>query len=577
MDTRELYGFLYSENTYGGSLVVNIVETVQNKLKEEITSAVLKAKLAEQDEMPNVMLELPKEKAHGDYATNVAMQLARIAKKPPREIAEDIVANMNKENASISKIDIAGPGFINFFLNQDYLTTIVPMIIQLCDEYGRSNFGEGKKVQVEFVSANPTGSLHLGHARGAAYGDTLCRLLDKAGYDVHREYYINDAGNQIQNLALSVEARYFQALGLEKDMPEDGYYGEDIIQFGRELAETEGDRLIRMQEKERHDFFRNYGLQKELEKIKQDLEDYRVKFDEWYSETSLYTSGKVNDVLKKLKERGETYEKDGAVWFQSTAYGDDKDRVLIKQDGTYTYLTPDIAYHEDKFKRGFETVINVWGADHHGYIPRMRAAVEALGYDPSRFKVEIIQMVNLMQNGEKVKMSKRTGKAVTLRELMEEVGIDAMRWFFAARSSDSHLDFDMDLAVSQSNENPVYYVQYAHARVCSILRQGEELDYEYTENVELASLSSEKEIELLKKLGEFPQAVADAADKLATQRMTNYVFELASALHSFYNVERVIDEKNVQQSKARFQLMKAVQITLKNALALLGVSAPERM
>lgn len=556
---------------------MNIVETVKTTLISEITNAVLKAELAEREQLPKIMLEVPKEKAHGDYATNVAMQLAKIAKKPPRAIAEAIVTHLDKQKASIDKIEIAGPGFINFFLNEDYLTTLVPKIIELNDDYGKTTFGEGKKVQVEFVSANPTGNLHLGHARGAAYGDALCRILEKAGYDVHREYYINDAGNQIHNLALSVEARYFQALGLEKDLPEDGYYGNDIVEIARELAEKEGDRFVKMDENERLEFFRQYGLEKEIEKIKQDLNDYRVIFDEWYSETSLYTSGKVSEVLKKLQERNETYEKDGALWFRSTAYGDDKDRVLIKQDGSYTYLTPDIAYHDEKFKRGFDLLINVWGADHHGYIPRMRAAVEALGYDPERFKVEIIQMVNLMQNGEKVKMSKRTGKAVTLRELMEEVGIDAMRWFFAMRSSDSHLDFDMDLAVSQSNENPVYYVQYAHARVCSILRQGEALGFDFQEEVDLTQLSTEKEIDLLKKLAEFPQAVSEAADKRATQRMTNYVFELAATLHSFYNVERVIDDADEMKSKARFQLMKAVQITLKNALALLGVSAPERM
>ena len=556
---------------------MNIVEQIKTRLKEEIVSAILKANLAESDELPAIVLEHPKEKAHGDYATNIAMQLARIAKKPPRQIAEEIAARIDRDSAHIQKIEVAGPGFINFFLTNDYLANLVPAILRLGDKYGETQTGKGKKVQVEFVSANPTGSLHLGHARGAAYGDSLCRILEKAGYEVHREYYINDAGNQIHNLALSLEARYFQALGIEKNLPEDGYFGEDIVQFARELAEAEGDRLVKMDEEERLDFFRQYGLEKEMERIKQDLQDYRVEFDEWYSETSLYTSGKVAAALKKLEERGVTYEKDGALWFRSTAFGDDKDRVLIKQDGSYTYLTPDIAYHEDKFTRGFDLLINVWGADHHGYVPRMRAAVEALGYDVEQFKVEIIQMVNLMQNGEKVKMSKRTGKAVTLRELMEEVGIDAMRWFFAMRSADSHLDFDMDLAVSQSNENPVYYVQYAHARVCSILRQGRALGYDDTEDAVLAKLSSEKELELLKKLGEFPQAVDEAAERRATQRITNYVFELAAALHSFYNVERVSDEADPATSKARFQLMKAVQVTLKNALHLLGVSAPERM
>lgn len=556
---------------------MNLVETITNIIKEEIESAVIKANLAERDELPDIVLETPKEKAHGDFATNIAMQLARIAKKAPRVIAEEIVAHIDKEKASVAKVEIAGPGFINFFLDPGIFSKVVPAILSLGDQYGESDFGKGQKVQVEFVSANPTGSLHLGHARGAAYGDALCRILSKAGFDVYREYYINDAGNQIYNLAKSVEARYFQALGIEKELPEDGYYGEDIVQFGRELAETEGDRFVHMDEQKRYEFFREYGLKKELEKIKQDLQDYRVQFDEWYSETSLYETGKVEAVLERLKERGEVYEQDGALWFRSTVYGDDKDRVLVKQDGSYTYLTPDIAYHEDKFKRGFDLLINIWGADHHGYVPRIRAAVQALGYDPDRLKFEIIQMVNLLKNGEKVKMSKRTGKAVTLRELMEEVGVDAMRWFFAMRSSDSHLDFDIDLAVRESNENPVYYVQYAHARVCSILRQGESLGYDANEEVDLSLLSSEKEIELMKKLSEFPQAVIEAADKRATHRMTNYVFELASALHSFYNVERVIDEEHVEKSKARYQLMKAVQITIKNALELLGVSAPERM
>ena len=556
---------------------MNVVETIKETLKDEIKKAVLQAELCERDQLPDVTLEVPNEKAHGDYATNIAMQLARIAKKPPKTIAETIVSNMDRKRVSIQTIEIAGPGFINFFLDHTYLTQLIPTILRDGSKYGHSDFGNNRKVLVEFVSANPTGSLHLGHARGAAYGDALCRILKAAGFDVFREYYINDAGNQIHHLALSVEARYFQALGIDKEMPEDGYYGEDIIQFGKELAEKEGDRFVSFDEAERYQFFREYGLKRELDKLKKDLEDFRVTFDEWYSETSLYTSGKIDAVLDKLKRRGKIYEQDGAVWFRSSSYGDDKDRVLVKQDGSYTYLTPDIAYHEEKFKRGFDTLINVWGADHHGYIPRMKAAVQALGYDPERLKIEIIQMVNLLKNGEKVKMSKRTGKAVTLRELMEEVGVDAMRWFFAMRSADTHLDFDIDLAVSRSNENPVYYVQYAHARVCSILRQGEKLGYSVNDEADLSHLTSEKETDLLKKLGEFPEAVIEAADKRATQRVTNYAFELAACLHSFYNVERVIDQDAPEKSKARYQLMKAVQTTLSNALSLLGVSAPETM
>ncbi|MBO9130116.1 arginine--tRNA ligase [Bacillus sp. 165] len=556
---------------------MNTLEQVKELLKAEIKAAVLKAGLAPEEQTPDAVLEVPKEKAHGDFSTNMAMQLARIAKKAPRVIAEELVNSFDKEKASIDKIEIAGPGFINFYMDNSYLTDLIPVIVQAGEAYGETNAGKGQKVQVEFVSANPTGDLHLGHARGAAVGDTLCNVLAKAGYDVSREYYINDAGNQIHNLALSVEARYMQALGMDKEMPADGYYGEDIIGIGKSLAEEFGDRYAHADEKERYEFFREYGLKYELEKLKKDLGNFRVHFDVWYSETSLYNNGKIDEALAVLKERNEIYEQDGATWFHSTAYGDDKDRVLIKQDGSYTYLTPDIAYHRDKLERGFEKLINIWGADHHGYIPRMKAAIQALGYDKEMLEVEIIQMVQLYQNGEKVKMSKRTGKAVTLRELMEEVGVDAMRYFFAMRSADSHLDFDMDLAVSKSNENPVYYSQYAHARVCSILRQGEELGLGKGTEVNYKLIDSEKEFDLLKKLGEFPAAVAEAAQKRLPHRMTNYVFELASTLHSFYNAEKVLDRDNLEKSNARYELMKAVQITIQNALKLIGVAAPEKM
>ncbi|KWW52294.1 arginine--tRNA ligase, partial [Bacillus cereus] len=483
----------------------------------------------------------------------------------------------DKAKASIEKIEIAGPGFINFYMDNSYLKELKPTSVNAGEAYGETNTGKGEKVQVEFVSANPTGDLHLGHARGAAVGDTLCNLLAKAGYDVSREYYINDAGNQIHNLALSVEARYMQALGLEKEMPEDGYHGADIIGIGKRLAEEFGDRYAKADEKESYEFYREYGLKYELAKLQKDLESFRVKFDVWFSETSLYKNGKIDQALAVLKERDEIFEEDGATWFRSMTYGDDKNRVLIKNDGSYTYLTPDIAYHRDKLERGFDKLINIWGADHHGYIPRMKAAIQALGYDKETLEVEIIQMVQLYQNGEKMKMSKRTGKAVTLRELMEEVGVDAMRYFFAMRSGDSHLDFDMDLAVSKSNENPVYYAQYAHARVCSILRQGEELGLATGGDVNYKLVTSEKEVELLKKLGEFPAVVADAAQKRLPHRITNYAFELAAALHSFYNAEKVLNQDNLELSKARYELMKAVRTTLQNALAIVGVSAPEKM
>ncbi|WP_026695961.1 arginine--tRNA ligase [Peribacillus kribbensis] len=557
---------------------MNVAEQVQEKLKQEIKDAVIKGGLASEEQIPNVVLEVPKEKAHGDFSTNMAMQLARVAKKAPRMIAETLVEHFDSSKANIDKIEIAGPGFINFYMNNSYLTDIIPAVLEQGDRYGESKVGGNKKVQVEFVSANPTGDLHLGHARGAAVGDSLCNVLAKAGYDVSREYYINDAGNQINNLAKSVEARYFQALGKDFPMPEDGYHGEDIIGIGKKIAEEYGEKFAEAGEKERFDFFRSYGLQVEMEKLKQDLENFRVKFDVWYSETSLYHNGKIDEALSVLRERGYIYEQDGATWFRSTDLGDDKDRVLIKQDGSYTYLTPDLAYHRDKLERGFETIINIWGADHHGYIPRMKAAIEALGYERNQLEVEIIQLVHLFKNGEKMKMSKRTGKAVTMRDLIDEVGLDAVRYFFAMRSSDTHLDFDLDLAVSQSNENPVYYAQYAHARIESILRQGREMNLSYEDGqISYGQISSEKEFDLLKKVADFPQIVAEAAQKRIPHRITNYINELASVFHSFYNAEKVLDADQKERSKARLALIRSVQITIKNALSLIGVHAPDQM
>ncbi|WP_286059365.1 arginine--tRNA ligase [Bacillus mojavensis] len=556
---------------------MNIAEQMKDVLKEEIKAAVLKAGLAEESQIPNVVLETPKDKTHGDYSTNMAMQLARIAKKAPRQIAEEIVTSFDKGKASIEKLDIAGPGFINFYMDNQYLTKLIPSVLEAGEAYGETNIGNGERVQVEFVSANPTGDLHLGHARGAAVGDSLCNVLAKAGYDVSREYYINDAGNQINNLALSVEVRYFEALGLEKPMPEDGYRGEDIISIGKRLAEEYGDRFVNEEESERLAFFREYGLKYELEKLRVDLENFRVPFDVWYSETSLYQNGKIDKALDALREKGHVYEEDGATWFRSTTFGDDKDRVLIKKDGTYTYLLPDIAYHKDKLDRGFDKLVNVWGADHHGYIPRMKAAIEALGYEKGTLEVEIIQLVHLYKNGEKMKMSKRTGKAVTMRDLIDEVGLDAVRYFFAMRSADTHMDFDLDLAVSTSNENPVYYAQYAHARICSMLRQGEEQGLTPAADLDFSPIQSEKEYDLLKTIGGFPEAVAEAAEKRIPHRVTNYIYDLASALHSFYNAEKVIDPENEEKSRARLALMKATQITLNNALQLIGVSAPEKM
>lgn len=556
---------------------MNVLIEVEETLKNEIKRAIIQSGLASEAKIPQIMLEKPKEKSHGDFAANIAMQLARVAKMAPRKIAEQIVEQIDEDKANIEKIEIAGPGFINFFLKQDFLYELIDTVLEQKDEYGKSDFGKNKRIQVEFVSVNPTGDLHLGHARGAAFGDALCNVLAAAGYEVEREYYINDAGNQIDKLAESIETRYMEALGEEAEMPEDGYYGQDIIEIGKKLAEEYGDEWLQKDRKERLAFFRDYGLKYELGKIKADLDEFGVFFDNWFSEMSLYEDGKIEKTLQELKEKGYTYEKDGATWFKSTAFGDDKDRVLIKQDGSYTYLTPDIAYHKDKLERGFDKIINVWGADHHGYVPRMRAAIQALGYPAEKFSVSIIQLVNLYENGEKVRMSKRTGKAVALRELVEDVGADAVRYIFTMRSNDSPLDFDIDLAKKQSNENPVYYVQYAHARICTMLEQAAEKGFHLDADYDAKVLTNEKELDLLKHIATFPQVVIDAAEKEAPNRITQYVYDLASLLHSFYNAEKVINEDDVPLTKARLALMKAVQITIANALNIIGVSAPNKM
>lgn len=555
---------------------MNAVEQLQQSIKAALKAAIDQAGLVEAGTEINIHLETPKDKANGDFATNIAMQLTKLAKKPPRVIAEAILAHLTTEGTDIEKIEIAGPGFMNITVRKDFLASVVTATFEQGENYGRSTAGAGEKVQVEFVSANPTGDLHLGHARGASVGDSLCNVLDFAGFDVSREYYINDAGNQINNLAYSLEARYKQALGMEAEMPEDGYHGPDIIGIAGKLAEEYGATILDKSDEERFKFFREHGLKLELAKLQNDLKNFRVEFDVWYSETSLYENGKIDVALDKLKANGHVFDEDGATWFRSTTFGDDKDRVLIKNDGSYTYLTPDIAYHEDKLRRGFDKLINIWGADHHGYIPRMKAAIEALGYDRGTLEVDIIQMVQLYKNGEKFKMSKRTGNAVTMRELVEEVGLDAVRYFFVKTAGDSHMDFDLDLAVSQSNENPVYYAQYAHARISSILRAANEQGFEASlENLNL--LVAEKEEDVLKKVGAFPQIVADAAKHRTPHRIANYIQDLAAAFHSFYNAEKVLNQDNKELTEARLALITAVKTTLANALKLIGVSAPEKM
>ncbi|MNW43881.1 Arginine--tRNA ligase [compost metagenome] len=556
----------------------NPLEQMNQALKEAILDAIVSAGLAQREEIPAIVLEVPKDKAHGDFATNAAMQLSRIAKKNPRQIAEEILGKLDHGQAGIEKAEIAGPGFINFTLSKSYLYPILLQVYREGENYGRTGLGNGEKVQVEFVSANPTGSLHLGHARGAAVGDALCNVLDFAGYDVTREYYINDAGNQIVNMIKSIEARYRQELGQDVEMPEDGYHGEDIKGFAKELVAEQGDKLLSMPEEERTVFLRKFGLDKELAKIQRDLERFRVGFDVWFSETSLYQDGQVEASLTELRDKGQTYELDGATWLKTTEYGDDKDRVLVKNDGSYTYLTPDIAYHRNKYDRGFDRIINIWGADHHGYIPRVKAAMQAIGKDPEKLTVLIAQMVSLFQDGEKVKMSKRTGKAVTMVDLMDEVGVDPIRYFFTMRSMDSHLDFDMDLAISTSNENPVYYVQDAHARICSIFRQAEEqgIQVPAAESVDLGKLTAEHEYDLLRKLGELPEEIGVAAENYAPHRLVRYVYELAALFHSYYRAERVITE-DADQTAARLVLLGGVRTALANVLRLIGVSAPDKM
>ncbi|MFC4077281.1 arginine--tRNA ligase [Salinithrix halophila] len=556
---------------------MNALERMQETLKQEIKQAVIRADLASEEVVPEVLLEVPREKAHGDLATNIAMQLTRIAKKNPRQIAEEIVAGLDRKKANIREIEVAGPGFINFFIDRSYLTQVLPELTKASSDYGRSDTGKGEKVLVEFVSANPTGSLHLGHARGAAIGDVLCNVMEAAGFDVTREYYINDAGNQIHNMTLSLEARYREALNMEADFPEDGYRGQDIIDMAKMLAEEKGDELIHLDKEERYAILRQYGLEHLLNKIKEDLADYRVRFDSWFSESSLHESGSVEKAVEELTRLGQTYEKDGALWLQSSEYGDDKDRVLVKQDGSYTYITPDIAYHRDKYNRGFDRIVNIFGADHHGYVPRMKAAMTALGFDPKKMTFLITQMVKLYQGGQLVKMSKRTGKAITLVDLMEEVGVDATRYIFASRGPDSHLDFDMDLAVSQSNENPVFYVQYAHARINSVFRQAGERGIPVQIDEEsLDALTEEQEYDLLQKLGEFPGEVAVAAEQMAPNRIARYLFDLATLFHSYYNASRVIQEDE-RLTRARLSLLLGTGQVLKNGLNMIGVNAPEQM
>lgn len=537
-----------------------------------------KGLIIKMDRVPDFTVEAPREKEHGDLATNLALLLAKPARMAPRRVAEILVQNLTRSLPWVEKIEIAGPGFINFYLQRDWVYQVIPSIIKKAENYGRVRLGKGRKVQVEFVSANPTGLLHMGNARGAALGDSIAAILDFAGYAVTREFYINDAGKQIENFGLSLEARYLQLLGRENRVPEDGYHGEDILESARGFLAREGDRYLAAGPDERRLALVEYALAEKIGSIKKVLADFGVHYDVWFSEQSLHEGGEVRDALDYLQEKGCLYESEQALWFKASEFGAEKDEVVVRANGIPTYFAADIAYHRNKFQRGFERVINVWGADHHGHVARMKGAVAALGCDPDALDVVIMQLVRLYQGGEIVRMSKRTGQFVTLEELVEEVGKDAARYFFVMRGSDSHLDFDLDLARSETNDNPVYYIQYAHARICSILRQYGEQGGIMPEpaDVDFKLLREEYEQALARKLADFPGEVTSAAVNLAPQRMARYLHELAGLLHSFYNSHRVITSPG-ELTKARLLLVDATRITLKNGLGLLGLTAPERM
>ena len=553
---------------------MNIIEKVKSTLIEEIKASIEKANLAE--DIPEIKVEIPKDTKNGDYSTNIAMVLTKIAKRNPREIAQATVDNLDTSKANVKQVDIAGPGFINFYLDNQYLTAVIPEAINKGDKFGCAEESKNTNILLEYVSANPTGDLHIGHARNAAVGDSLANILIASGYNVTREYYINDAGNQITNLARSIETRFFEALGdTSHEMPADGYNGKDIIEIGKDLADKHPE-MKDYSDEERLKTFRQLGVDYEMDKLKKDLADFNVHFDNWFSETSLYENGAIDNTLAKMNELGYTYEADGATWLRTSDFKDDKDRVLIKKDGTYTYFTPDTAYHYNKINRGNDILIDLMGADHHGYINRLKASLETFGVDSDRLEIQIMQMVRLMQDGVEVKMSKRTGNAITLREIMDEVGIDAARYFLTMRSPDSHFDFDLELAKEKSQDNPIYYAQYAHARICSILKQAKEQGVEVTADADFSTITNEKAIDLLKKIAEFEPTIESAAESRAPHRLTNYIQDLASAFHKFYNAEKVLTD-DAEKPKAHIALVDAVRITLHNALALVGVSAPESM
>jgi len=552
----------------------NAISTI---LKEAFRASVDKGMLDPVD-LPLIEVEQTREEAHGDYASNLAMVLASRARKNPRLIAGILKDHIRDDGGILKKVEIAGPGFLNFFICEDIWASRLEAVEREGSRYGMLDFGQGRKIQVEFVSANPTGPLHIGHARGAVVGDVMANILSAVGYDVFREYYINDAGNQMHNLGRSVFYRYLELMGRPIVFPDNCYQGDYIKDLAREILDREGQAYEQRAEADVVPVFTDYAAGAILEGIKDDLKQFGVVFDLYFSERQLYQDDGVEKLLLELESKGFIYREDGTRWFRTTAFGDEKDRVVVRQNGEPTYFAADIAYHRDKFARGFHKVIDIWGADHHGYIPRMQAGIQALGFDQEALQVILVQLVNLLRDGNPVAMSTRSGEFVTLKEVVDEVGRDAARYNFLMRRSDSHLDFDLELAKRQSNENPVYYVQYAHARICSILRMAEEKGYSIPgfKDAVCTCLTMPEEIALIKKATRFPEIVEGAAKTLEPHRLAFYLHELAALFHSYYNKCKVVSEDRAL-TLARMVLVLAIRTVLKNGLTLLGVSAPDKM
>lgn len=528
---------------------------------------------------PDFTIETPADRSHGDLATNAAMVSARTFKLAPRKIAEIITDKIELAGTNLCRCEIAGPGFINFFYDKSFYASVLKEIKEQGAEYGRSDFGRGKKILVEFVSANPTGPMHVGNARGGAIGDSLASVLDAAGYEVSREFYVNDAGNQIEKFATSLEIRYMQIYKEGYELPEDSYHGQDIIDHARAFAEEYGDKYVETSSEERRKALVDYALPKNIDGLERDLLKYRIKYDRWFRESTLHQSGAVKHIVELLKEKGHTYEQDGAIWFKATEFGADKDFVLVRSNGIPTYVVPDIAYHYDKLvTRGYDKAIDVLGADHHGYIPRLKAALTALDVDASRLDAVLMQMVRLIRNGETIKFSKRSGKAITLVTLLDEIPIDAARFFFNLREANSHFDFDLDLAIEQSSQNPVYYVQYAYARICNILKGLSETGVTPRDctDEEYALLTAPEEIELINKLAVYTDEIICAAKEYDPSRITRYVYDIATLFHKFYNACRVKDEEE-HLMQARLSLCIAARIVISNVLEMFKITAPQSM